>query len=76
MTEYRYVTFRQPQSTLIPPESGGAKVSTIDFLGSVPGLAENMDGWEVVNSQVVPIGEEILLVLLLKMDLRVDVQIE
>lgn len=66
LTEYRYVTFRQPASLLVPPRAGAVKVSTVDFLGSVPELAEYMQDWEVVNSQVLPIDEDVLLVLLLK----------
>lgn len=50
-TEYRLVSFRQPLEGLIPPVSGGVKVLTIDMLGSVPELAEYMDGWELVSSQ-------------------------
>ncbi|KAM9867059.1 hypothetical protein ACIFOC_00381 [Leucobacter aridicollis] len=70
MTEYRIVTFTQPVTALAAPP-GQAKSLTIDFLSSVPELAENMDGWEVINSQIVPAGENVILTFFLKTDLDV-----
>lgn len=62
-SEYRFVTFRQPANALIPPNTGDAKSLTIDLINSDPNVAAQMDGWDVVNTQVVPIsGEEILII--------------
>lgn len=62
-SEYRFVTFRQPATALIPPEAGAAKSLTLDLVNSVPEISEQMDGWDVVNTQIVPIsGEEILII--------------
>lgn len=65
-TEYRFVTFRQPASKLVPDSDGAVTALTVDFLGSIPELAEHMDGWEVVNFQLVPFDQSVLLVLLLR----------
>ncbi|WP_159794443.1 hypothetical protein [Puerhibacterium puerhi] len=58
MTEYRLVTFAFPASQLLPPV-GTVNVRTIDFAGSIPELAEHMDGWEVINTQLIPGGDVI-----------------
>jgi hypothetical protein len=70
MTEYRFVTFNQPIGPIVPPV-GGVATLTIDFLESIPALAEQMEGWEVVGFHVVPASESMLLMLLLKMDVTV-----
>lgn len=62
-SEYRFVTFRQPATALIPPNPGDAKSLTIDLVNSDPTVAEHMDGWEVVNTQIVPLADgEIMIV--------------
>lgn len=62
-SEYRFVTFRQPATALIPAEPGAATALTLDLLNSTPEVAAQMDGWDVVNTQIVPIsGEEILII--------------
>lgn len=62
-SEYRFVTFRQPATALIPANTGDAKSLTVDLVESDPLVAEQMDGWDVVNTQIVPIsGEEILII--------------
>lgn len=62
-SEYRFVTFRQPATALIPANTGDAKSLTIDLINSDPNVAQQMDGWDVVNTQIVPIsGEEILII--------------
>lgn len=71
MTEYRFVTFTQPTSRVFPTEAGTVGVLTVDFLDSVPQLAEHMDGWEPVNFQVVPNGELTYLTVLLRGEMSV-----
>lgn len=67
MTEYRFVTFRQPASALFPANQVAVKSLTIDFLGSIPELASHMDGWEVVNFQLTHTDTaEVLITMLLK----------
>lgn len=68
MSEYRIVTFTQPTSAFFHPEAGAVKIQTISFAGSLPQLAEYMDGWTVVNSQLVPAGELTYLSFTLKLD--------
>lgn len=71
-SEYRFVTFRQPATALIPPNPGDAKSLTIDLINSDPNVAAQMDGWKVVNTQVVPIsGEEILIIFTLTTEVNV-----
>lgn len=71
-SEYRFVTFRQPATALIPPNPGDAKSLTIDLANSDPTVAEHMDGWTVVNTQIVPIsGEEILIIFTLTTNVNV-----
>ena len=65
MTEYRIVTFNQPVSAIAGPV-GTVRSTTIDFLGSVPELSEQMDGWEIVNSQIIPAGDTVLLTFFLR----------
>lgn len=57
-SEYRFVTFRQPTSALIHSDPNGARALTLDLLNSAPEIAEQMDGWDVVNTQVLPLGTE------------------
>lgn len=66
MAEYRFVTFRQAASKVVPAMNDAVTVLTIDLLGSVPELAEHMDGWEVVNFQIIPVDSDVLLSILLK----------
>lgn len=56
MTEYRLVSFRWPTAEILPLVTD-VKIRTIDFTNSHPQLAEHMDGWEVINTQVIPMGE-------------------
>ena len=49
-TEYRMVTFHVASSQLFPAEVGAVRSLTLDFPGSAPELAEQMDGWEPVAS--------------------------
>lgn len=53
-TEYRMVTFHVASSQLFPAEVGAVRSLTLDFLGSTPELAEQMDGWEPVGFQLLP----------------------
>lgn len=71
-SEYRFVTFRQPATALIPGRTGDAKSLTVDLANSDPMVAEQMDGWTVVNTQVVPIsGEEILIIFTLTTNVNI-----
>lgn len=72
MTEYRFVTFRQPHSQLVPPIIGGVSVLTVDFLKSIPELREHMDGWEVVNFQPTLLEDSVLLMILLRTSVSVE----
>lgn len=69
MTEYRTVTFAQPATTIFPTELGGVTSATVDFVGSDPQLAAHMDGWEVINSQVILSGDTAYLIFTLKTSL-------
>jgi len=71
MTEYRLVSFMQPTADLLGQDPGGVKVMTVNFTGSLPALAEYVDGWEVINSQIVPAGEYTYLTLMLRTDVAV-----
>lgn len=66
MTEYQFVTFRKPLNEYVHPDPGGVYFNPINFGGSDPELSERMDGWEVVSFQVTPMGEEVLLSLLMR----------
>lgn len=70
-TEYRFVTFRQPAERLVPDQDGGVTSLTVDFLGSVPELADYMDGWEVVSFQITPFETSVLLTVLLRTQLTI-----
>jgi hypothetical protein len=71
MTEYRVVTFTQPTRKFFAESVGAVSVQTLDFAGSIPELAEHMDGWEAVNFQLIPNGEVTYLSILLKTELAV-----
>ncbi|MDB1504884.1 hypothetical protein [Bifidobacterium adolescentis] len=43
---------------------------TLDFLGSTPELAEQMDGWEPVGFQLLPQGETTYVAVMLKQSLN------
>ena len=66
MTEYRTVSFMFPTTELLGAVPNGVHIRTIDFTQSVPGLAEHMDGWEVINSQMMPAGDFTYLVFFLR----------
>lgn len=67
MTEYRFVTFRQPATKMIPAQAGGVNSMTVDFANSIPELASQMDGWEVVNFQFSGVdGGDVVLMFLLR----------
>jgi len=66
MTEYRTVSFMFPTVELLGSVPGGVHIRTIDFTESVPGLAEHMDGWDVINSQMMPAGDFTYLVFFLQ----------
>jgi hypothetical protein len=66
MTEYRILSFMQPTTALLGEVPGGVKSSTLDLASSVPELAEHLDGWDVINSQIIPAGEFSYLVLTLR----------
>lgn len=72
MTEYRFVTFSQPTSTVFPSAVPGASALTLDLAGSIPEVAEHMDGWDVVNTQVLPNGEVTYLVFTLRTEVSSD----
>lgn len=65
-TEYRLVTLRERAEKLVPGETNGVSVLTVDFLNSIPQLEEAMAGWEPVSFQIIPIDEEFLLSILLR----------
>lgn len=68
-TNYRLVSFCQPTAKLLGDGTVGlVNVKTVDFLGSVPELAEAMDGWDVVSHQLVPAGDVCFLTVLLRLD--------
>lgn len=71
VTEYRMITFAQPAGKVFPA-LGTVSSLTVDFTDSIPELAEHMDGWEVINSQVVPAGEVVYLTFFLRTEVRVD----
>ncbi|SPT53773.1 Uncharacterised protein [Actinomyces bovis] len=71
-TEYRVVTFcTTPEHIFGAGIPGTAAASTVDFAGSVPDLAENMDGWEAVSHQVIPAEDRVFLSILLRTSLDV-----
>lgn len=61
----------QPTAELLGSIPGGVKVKTIDFANSNPALAGYIDGWEVINSQIVPAGEHTYLVFTLKTEVNI-----
>lgn len=68
-TNYRLVSFCQPTAKLLGNGTVGLVMSnTVDFPGSVPELAEAMDGWDVVSHQLVPAGDVCFLTVLLRLD--------
>ena len=50
------VTLNVASQQLFPGEVGAVRSVTLDFLGSVPELAGQMDGWEPVGFQLLPQG--------------------
>lgn len=71
-TEYRMVTFHVASSQLFPTEVGAVRSLTLDFLGSAPELAEQMDGWEPVSFQLLPQGETTYIAVMLKQSLNLS----
>jgi len=71
MFEYRTVSFMFPTAELLGSVPSGVHVRTIDFTSSVPTLAEHVDGWDLVNSQIVP-GENGFSYLVLFLRTQVD----
>lgn len=67
-TEYRLVSFRQPVSAIVPPQIGAVTALTVDFAGSIPEVAQQMDGWTVVNTQLFHAGEDVVIMFTLKLD--------
>ena len=63
-SEYRFVTLRRRAEELIPANTGDTLSQTLDIAGSDPQLAEQMDGWTLVNSQFVPLNEQEVLIVL------------
>ena len=79
-TEYRFVSFRQPLEKLIPARIGEVRGNTINFGESIPELAPYMDGWDVVNTQIIPMEDSFLWVFTLRLEVKApewpgDVQI-
>ena len=72
MTEYRFVTFRRPASSIVPPTTDDVSVLTLDFASSIPELGESMDGWEAVSFQITPVQQDVLLTLLLRTEVDAD----
>ena len=67
------MSFRQPTSKLVPGTPDGITRLDLDFIQSIPEMAESMDGWEVINSQVMPLGtDELLLILFLRTSVDVE----
>lgn len=66
MSEYRTVSYMGKTTDLLGATPNGVQVQTIDFLTSVPQLAEHIDGWDIINAQIVPMGEYSYLVLFLQ----------
>lgn len=69
--EYRLVTFCVESQQLFSGEVGVVRSATLDFLGSVPELAKQMDGWEPVGFQLLPQGETTYIAVMLKQSLTV-----
>lgn len=72
MIEYRTISFMQPASFILGNEPGAVSSKTIGFDGSAPELAEHMDGWEVINGQIVPAGENVYVVYFLRTKVEVN----
>lgn len=72
MRDYRIITFRTHPG-LIPDSAGSVSVRTIDFLGSLPELAEYMSSdWEPVSHTFHPIDNgDVLLTILLNRVTRI-----
>lgn len=60
------------QFTAFPAEVGAVRSLTLDFLGSAPELAEQMDGWEPVSFQLLPQGETTYIAVMLKQSLNLS----
>lgn len=71
-TEYRMVTLNVASQQLFPGEVGAVRSVTLDFLGSVPELAGQMDGWEPVGFQLLPQGETTYIAVMLKQSLNLS----
>lgn len=68
MNEYRLVTFCNKTEAFLPYDPGTATRLDIDFLGSVPELAQSMDGWEPIGFQVIPSGDVTYLSVMLRIE--------
>lgn len=64
-TEIRVLTFRVPSGYAIPETSGGSK--TLDFNLLRPETTSEIgEGWEPVSHQILTIGEELLVTILVQ----------
>ncbi|MGN7213302.1 hypothetical protein [Brachybacterium paraconglomeratum] len=72
MTEYKFVNFRQAASTFVPRSNGDVTALALDLAGSVPAVAEHMDGWEAVGFQITPVENDVLITFFLRTKVDVD----
>lgn len=72
MTEYKFVNFRKAASEFVPGANGQVTALAVDIAGSVPELAEHMDGWEAVSFQITPVENDVLLTFLLRTTVDAD----
>ena len=63
---YRFITLRQPAAKLIPQPDSVARLD-VDFANSIPELAESFDGWELVDTQLIPFEGDVLIFCTLQM---------
>lgn len=65
--DYRHASFTfdagEFLGTLVP---NTAKIMNLDLIGSIPEVAQALDGWEVVSHQVIPAGDVCFLSLLMR----------
>lgn len=73
MTEYRVVNFTVKTAGFFHPEPGSAAIQTVGFANSLPELAEHMDGWDVVTSQIIPMGEVTIMSFTLKTEIAAPI---
>ena len=68
MNEYRLITFCNESGKFFSGIAGNATKLDIDFLGSLPEVAQAMDGWEPISFQLIPQNELTYLSILLRIN--------